>query len=94
MDDELNISAEDVQRLSPNEQRELQMFIQSETQKSQISKNIHSLTETCFKKCITSSISNGKLAGKEETCMSNCVNRWYDSNLAVLKHLETLRASQ
>ena len=39
MDDELNISAEDVQRLSPNEQRELQMFIQSETQKSQISKS-------------------------------------------------------
>lgn len=39
MEDELNISTEDIQRLSPNEQRELQLFIQSETQKSQISKS-------------------------------------------------------
>lgn len=54
----------------------------------------HSLAEICFKKCITSSITQGKLAGKEETCMANCVNRWYDSNLQILKHLDALRASQ
>ncbi|KEF61843.1 uncharacterized protein A1O9_03414 [Exophiala aquamarina CBS 119918] len=94
MDDDFNISPEDLQRLSPNEQRQLQLFLQSEQQKSQIAKNTHSLAEICFKKCITSSITSGKMAGKEETCMSNCVNRWYDSNLQILKHLETLRASQ
>jgi len=55
---------------------------------------VHELTETCFKKCITSSISSGKLASKEETCIQNCVERFMDSNLAVLRHLETLRAHQ
>jgi Tim10/DDP family zinc finger len=55
---------------------------------------VHELTETCFKKCITGSISSGKLAGKEESCIQNCVERFMDSNLAVLKHLERLRAGQ
>ena len=31
---------------------------------------------------------------KENSCMTNCVNRFMDSNLAVLKHLERMRASQ
>lgn len=39
MDDEINISPEDLQRLSPNEQRELQVFLQSEQQKNQIAKS-------------------------------------------------------
>jgi len=94
MDDEINISQEDIQRLSMAEKQQLQMFIQTETQKSNIQKTVHELTETCFKKCITGSISSGKLASKEETCMSNCVNRFMDSNLAMLKHLEQLRAQQ
>lgn len=55
---------------------------------------IHDLTEMCFKKCITGSISSGKLAGKEESCMTNCVNRLFDSNLVILKHLESLRQQQ
>jgi hypothetical protein len=55
---------------------------------------IHDLTEMCFKKCITSSITAGKMASKEETCMANCVNRMFDSNLVILKHLEALRGQQ
>lgn len=55
---------------------------------------IHEFTETCFKKCIKGSISSGQLTGKENTCMTNCVNRFMDSNLAVLKHLEMMRAHQ
>lgn len=39
MDDDFNISPEDLQRLSPNEQRQLQVFLQSEQQKSQIAKS-------------------------------------------------------
>lgn len=54
---------------------------------------VHQLTEMCFKKCV-SSVSGGKLAGKEESCVENCVGRFFDSNLAVLKHLEQLRYNQ
>ncbi|KAH0846399.1 hypothetical protein Z517_10740 [Fonsecaea pedrosoi CBS 271.37] len=95
MDDtELSINAQDVERLTDREKRELQGFLQSESQKAQVQKQIHELTELCFKKCITGSISSGKLAGKEESCMTNCVNRLFDSNMVILKHLETLRANQ
>ncbi|ETI23560.1 hypothetical protein A1O7_03032 [Cladophialophora yegresii CBS 114405] len=95
MDDgEININPEDINRLSDREKRELQIFLQGETQKAQVQKQIHELTEMCFKKCITGSISSGKLAGKEEGCMTNCVNRLFDSNLVILKHLEALRQQQ
>ncbi|KAL6249994.1 Mitochondrial import inner membrane translocase subunit tim8 [Rhinocladiella similis] len=94
MDDEINVSAEELQHLSNAEKQQLQTFIQTESQRSNIQKTVHELTEMCFKKCITGSISSGKLASKEESCMSNCVNRFMDSNLAVLQHLEKLRAQQ
>jgi import inner membrane translocase subunit TIM8 len=95
MDDgEININPEDINRLSDREKRELQIYLQGESQKAQVQKQIHELTEMCFKKCITGSISSGKLAGKEESCMTNCVNRLFDSNLVILKHLEALRQQQ
>jgi len=95
MDDgEISINPEDINRLSDREKRELQIFLQGESQKAQVQKQIHDLTEMCFKKCITGSVSSGKLAGKEESCMTNCVNRLFDSNLVILKHLETLRGQQ
>lgn len=116
-DDGLNISPQEIQKLNPNDYKELQQFLANEGQKSQVQKSmspifakcatvfkacmltlvfpaVHDLTETCFKKCITSSITTGKLASKEESCMTNCVERFMDSNLAVLKHLETLRSHQ
>jgi len=63
-------------------------------QKIEIQKKVHDLTDMCFKKCITGSISAGKLASKEEGCMANCVNRMFDTNLVILKHLEALRQQQ
>ncbi|KAK4941693.1 Mitochondrial import inner membrane translocase subunit tim8 [Elasticomyces elasticus] len=94
MDDEINVSQQEIDQLTAGEKVQLQTFLQTEAQKSSIQKTVHELTEVCFKKCISGSISSGKLASKEESCMSNCVNRFMDSNLAVLKHLETLRANQ
>lgn len=52
---------------------------------------IHDLTNMCFKKCITSKISAGKLDKYEEPCMENCVNRFLDTSGMVLKHMETMR---
>lgn len=52
---------------------------------------VHHLTEICFKKCITARITQNKLAAPEESCAQNCVNRWMDANLAIVKHLENLR---
>ncbi|THX76493.1 hypothetical protein D6C97_02852 [Aureobasidium pullulans] len=52
---------------------------------------IHSLTDVCFRKCITGKISAGKLDRSEEPCMQNCVDRFMDANLVVIKNLEQMR---
>jgi import inner membrane translocase subunit TIM8 len=53
---------------------------------------IHALTDTCFRKCIPSgNVKNGKLDKYEEPCMRQCVDRFLDANLVVLRELERLR---
>lgn len=53
---------------------------------------IHSLTDTCFRKCIPGgNVKNGKLDKYEEPCMRQCVDRFLDANMVVLKELEKLR---
>jgi import inner membrane translocase subunit TIM8 len=53
---------------------------------------IHSLTDTCFRKCISGgNVKNGKLDKYEEPCMRQCVDRFLDANMVVLRELERLR---
>lgn len=51
----------------------------------------HDLTEMCFKKCVTSTIKNNKLDGSEESCLSNCVDRFMDVSMLSVKHLQSMR---
>ncbi|KAF7845894.1 hypothetical protein BT93_L0148 [Corymbia citriodora subsp. variegata] len=52
---------------------------------------IHSLTDMCFRKCITSKISAGSLDRYEEPCMRNCVDRFMDSQMLVVRNLEKMQ---
>ena len=52
---------------------------------------VHSLTDICWKKCVTGTIRSGKLDKSEETCAMNCVDRFLDANFTVIKHLDALR---
>ncbi|KAF2184568.1 hypothetical protein K469DRAFT_579234 [Zopfia rhizophila CBS 207.26] len=81
----------DLSKLSDRDKQELQQFVVNESQKARIQASIHSLTDTCFRKCITSGIKSGKLDKYEEPCMRNCVDRFLDANLVVLRELERLR---
>ncbi|ETN40788.1 uncharacterized protein HMPREF1541_05068 [Cyphellophora europaea CBS 101466] len=104
-EDSYSISQETISRLSPADQRGLQEFIQAENQKNQVQADpLFDFPGRCLSrtdrtlpvnpmKCVTS-ISGGGLVTKEQGCMQSCVDRFMDSNLAVLKHLEQLRASQ
>jgi len=83
---------EGLKNLSAKDKQDLNTFIQAEGQKAQIQATIHSLTDTCFRKCITSKISAGKLDRYEEPCMQNCVDRYMDANMVVIKHLEQMRS--
>lgn len=78
-------------KLPDRDKQELQQFLKNESQKSTIQQSIHSLTDMCFRKCITSKISSGKLDKYEEPCMQNCVDRFMDANNLILKQLETMR---
>ncbi|WEW56287.1 Mitochondrial import inner membrane translocase subunit tim8 [Emydomyces testavorans] len=84
----------DPSKLSAADRREVTQFIANEAQKTNIQSTVHHLTEVCWKKCMTGKVTAGGLDRNEETCAQNCVERWMDANLAVLKHLETLRGSQ
>ncbi|KAF1947114.1 hypothetical protein EJ02DRAFT_392983 [Clathrospora elynae] len=82
----------DLTKLSDRDKQELQQFVMNESQKARIQSSIHSLTDTCFRKCIPAgNVKNGKLDKYEEPCMRQCVDRFLDANMVVLKELERLR---
>ncbi|KAH9872741.1 hypothetical protein J1614_005135 [Plenodomus biglobosus] len=82
----------DLTKLSDRDKQELQQFAMNEGQKARIQSSIHSLTDTCFRKCIPmGNVKNGKLDKYEEPCMRQCVDRFLDANMVVLRELEKMR---
>ncbi|KAN0103051.1 Tim10/DDP family zinc finger domain containing protein [Hyaloscypha variabilis] len=81
----------DLSKLSENDKHELQQFIVNESQKARIQQSVHSLTDICWKKCVTGTIRSGKLDKNEETCAQNCVDRFLDANMTVIRHLDNMR---
>ncbi|KAL8674386.1 MAG: hypothetical protein Q9168_001246 [Polycauliona sp. 1 TL-2023] len=78
-------------KLSDYDKRDLQQQLGNEMQKAKIQESIHEITDICWTKCITGGISSGKLSSKEESCTTNCVERFLEANTAVLKHLQHLQ---
>ncbi|KAL4735500.1 Tim10/DDP family zinc finger-domain-containing protein [Aspergillus similis] len=81
----------DVSKLSETDQKELHQILQTESQKAAIQQNVHHLADACWKKCITSKVTSSRLEKSEEACAMNCVDRWLDTNNAVLKHLQAMQ---
>jgi len=81
-----------IQKLPDKDKMELQQFIKNESQKSNIQQAIHSLTDMCFRKCITSRVSSGALDRYEDPCLQNCVERFMDANNLILKQLESMQS--
>jgi len=83
----------DLTKLSDRDKQELQAFVMNESQKARIQSTIHTLTDICFRKCVTSKISagNGKLDKYEQPCVQNCAERFIDANFLVLRELEKMR---
>ncbi|KAF7726905.1 Mitochondrial import inner membrane translocase subunit tim8 [Apophysomyces ossiformis] len=78
-------------QFSENDQRELAQFLEAENAKARIQQTVHSLTDTCWDKCVGKV--NNKLDRSEEACLSNCVERFLDTSLFIVKRLEDLRSS-
>ncbi|EGS20531.1 uncharacterized protein CTHT_0023640 [Thermochaetoides thermophila DSM 1495] len=88
---EFTIDQADLNKLTEKDKAELRQFFSNEEHRSRIQSQSHELTAICWKKCITSTIKSGQLDKNEQTCLSNCVDRFMDANLATIKHLRNMR---
>ncbi|RSH95122.1 Mitochondrial import inner membrane translocase subunit tim8 [Saitozyma podzolica] len=68
--------------------KELEEFLEQEQAKAKLQASVHELTNTCWNKCITGGISS-KFSRSEATCLENCVDRFLDSSLYIVRQIES-----
>ena len=69
-------------------------IIQVEDQKSQIQQEIHNFTKLCFNNCVninSTNILNPDLSVQENQCLTDCVGRYLDVNLQIVKTLQNAK---
>ena len=86
-----NIDTALLQNLDEGARKEVLAFIQQESSKAKIQTSVTQFTDMCFKKCVTADITTGTLAAGEEQCISNCLNRFLDTNIQVVQLLQALQ---
>ncbi|KAI2642617.1 Tim10/DDP family zinc finger protein [Xylaria nigripes] len=89
--DNTTVELADIEKLKDKDKAEIRQFLQNENQKTRLQATIHSLTNVCFKKCITGTIKSGSLDRSEESCVANCTERFFDASALTMKHLGDLR---
>ncbi|KAL7746350.1 Mitochondrial import inner membrane translocase subunit tim8 [Sorochytrium milnesiophthora] len=75
--------------LDPAMQAELQKFLEAENTKARVHTQIHTFTDMCWDKCISKV--NNRMSNGEETCLTNCVERFLDTSIYIVKRLEQQR---
>lgn len=86
------ISQTALQNLDETSRKEILQFIESENSKSKVQMSIHNFSNMCFKKCNENKpISTNTLDKTEEKCLSNCLNRFLDTNIKVVQALQGQR---
>ncbi|RWS21460.1 mitochondrial import inner membrane translocase subunit Tim8-like protein [Leptotrombidium deliense] len=73
--------------------KDLQDFLLVERQKAQFQAQVHRLNEICWDKCVIDKPSS-KLDSRTETCLSNCVDRFIDTSLAITQRFASLLQKQ
>ncbi|EEQ38377.1 hypothetical protein EJF18_30775 [Clavispora lusitaniae] len=83
------ISQTALQSLDDASRKEILEFIEAENSKSKVQMSIHNFTDMCFKKCNENKqITSNSLDKAEEQCLSNCLNRFLDTNIKVVQALQ------
>ncbi|KAI4528692.1 hypothetical protein K523DRAFT_232116 [Schizophyllum commune Tattone D] len=78
------------QKFDAATQKELQEFLEKEQATARMNQSIHTFTKMCWKKCMTSTPST-RLSSSEQSCLQNCVDRFLDSSLFMVKKIEEQR---
>ncbi|KIY45352.1 hypothetical protein FISHEDRAFT_31617, partial [Fistulina hepatica ATCC 64428] len=68
-------------------QKELEQFIMQEQVNARLQSNIQFFTNVCWKKCMTGTPGT-RLSTSEQTCLVNCVERFIDATVFMVKKLE------
>ncbi|ELT91820.1 hypothetical protein CAPTEDRAFT_166027 [Capitella teleta] len=71
---------------------ELAEFVNMEQQKQMIQGQVHKLTDTCWEKCMDKP--KDKLDYRTEGCISNCVDRFMDTTVAIAGRFQQLMQKQ
>ncbi|KAF9068014.1 Tim10/DDP family zinc finger-domain-containing protein [Rhodocollybia butyracea] len=71
-------------------QKELATFLEKEQTQAKIHSTIHNFTTMCWDKCITGTPST-RFSRSEESCLNNCVNRFLDSSIFLVKQIQERR---
>ncbi|KAI0374327.1 hypothetical protein BV20DRAFT_1041312 [Pilatotrama ljubarskyi] len=71
--------------------KELEQFIETQQAQSRVQAEVHKLTEMCWDKCV-GSISYS-FSRSEQSCLTNCVDRFVDTTTHLVKKVEEQRAA-
>ncbi|ONH67603.1 Mitochondrial import inner membrane translocase subunit TIM8 [Cyberlindnera fabianii] len=88
-----SLTQQDLASLDEGSRKEILQFIEAENSKSKVQTSIHQFTDMCFKKCVTQ-VGNGQVSAQEESCLSNCINRFLDTNIRVVQGLQAAQGQQ
>ncbi|CUS24943.1 LAQU0S22e00650g1_1 [Lachancea quebecensis] len=85
-----SITQNELASLDEGSKKEIMTFLESENSKQKVQMSIHQFTNICFKQCATT-MNTGNLSSQEETCLNNCVNRFLDTNIRIVKGLQSIQ---
>ncbi|KAF8078416.1 Tim10/DDP family zinc finger-domain-containing protein [Lyophyllum atratum] len=71
-------------------QKELASFLEKEQAQAKLHSSIHHFTTLCWDKCVTGTPST-RFSRGEESCLANCVERFLDTSLFMVKRIEQQR---
>ncbi|OCH96557.1 hypothetical protein OBBRIDRAFT_765413 [Obba rivulosa] len=71
-------------------QKELTTFMEAQEAQSRLYKQIHKYTGLCWDKCIPGA-PGSQLSNGEQNCVINCVNRFVDTSMFLMKKVESQR---
>jgi len=70
--------------------KELAIFMENEQAQARVHQSIHSLTSLCWDKCVPGTPST-RFSSSESNCLSNCVDRFLDTSLFLVRKIEEQR---
>jgi len=80
-------------KLDAASQKHLNEFLEQEQVQARVAERIHTFTEMCWDKCITGTPST-RFSRSEESCLTNCIDRFLDSSIYMVKQIEQQQANR